>query len=476
MKDKKVNIAIIGAGTAGLSAFKEASKYTKDIVIIDKGPLGSTCARVGCMPSKLLIHTANEFYTRNYFDKLGIKGANQLTIDIPQALEYVRKMRDKFTAGVIKFTRSLGDQFICGEASFIDPNTLQVGKQKISANKIIIATGSKSVMPEKWLKYGTKILTSENIFDQHDFANDIAVIGGGIIGLELGQSLARLGINISLFDSGEFIGGLTDPKVNETAINILKNELSIHLNQKISITQNQSNGLAIQAASKQYAATQLLVAIGRKPNLANLRLNDIDIKTNDSGIPEYDNTTMQLQNLPIYIAGDVNKTRPLLHEAADEGRIAGFNAANNNSKNQCFQRRTPIRILFSQPNIAIVGKSFNELSKHDYAIGEVDYGDQGRAKIMNQNKGLLRIYALKKTGELLGAECIAPDGEHLAHLLAWAMQKKLTVFDMLQMPFYHPVVEEGMRTALRDLAKQVTVKSKPFELAMCDSEAITPLT
>jgi len=469
----KVNIAIIGAGTAGLSAYKEASKYTKDILVIDRGPIGSTCARVGCMPSKLLIHVANEFYKRKHFAGLGIKGADKLNINISEALQYVRTMRDRFTNGVIETTQSIGNRFIDGEAKFVSPNTLEVNKNQIIAKKVIIATGSSSILPEEWLKYESRILTSDNIFEQVDFSNNIAVVGGGVIGLELGQALSRLGVNITLYHSHHFIGGLTDPKVNETAIKVLGREFTIQLGERVELKEAKNDSLAIIFSGKENEISQVLVATGRRPNVDTLNLQCLDIKLDEYGIPLYDNTTMQIADFPIYIAGDANKKRPLLHEAADEGRIAGFNAAN--SHKQCFIRRVPIYILFSQPNIAIAGKRFNELSTDDFVVGEVDYSDQGRAKIEKLNNGILRIYCCKKTGELLGSECITPAGEHLAHMIAWAIQQKLTVFDVLQMPFYHPVIEEGMRTALRDAARQVAADSKPSELAMCDSEAIHSL-
>lgn len=472
--DKKVNIAIIGAGTAGLSAYKEASKYTKDIVLIDKGPLGSTCARVGCMPSKQLIYIANRFYERHGLNATGIHGADKLQIDIPKALSYVRAMRDKFTAGVVKFTELLGDQFISGEARFVDPNTLKVGEQRIIADKIIIATGSSSYIPDDWQIYYSDVLTSETIFEQDHFAEKIGVIGGGIIGLELGQALSRLGIQVSLYHADDVIGGLTDPKVNEAALKILKKEFSIALNERVRISKAAEGGICINTSTGSEVVPSALIAIGRQPNLKNLDLENLGVELNEFNIPPHDKTTMQINRLPVYIAGDANKMRPLLHEAADEGRIAGFNAVN--SHKQCFMRRVQIRILFSQPNIAVVGKSFSELNLKESVIGEALFDDQGRAKIENCNQGMLRIYGSKRTGKILGAECIAPGGEHMAHLLAWAIQQELTVFEILQMPFYHPVLEEGMRNALRGLAQKVEIKSKPFELAMCDSEAIHSLT
>lgn len=182
---------------------------------------------------------------------------------------------------------------------------------------------------------------------------------------------------------------------------------------------------------------------------------------------------MQVGSLPIFIAGDVNADRPVLHEAADEGRIAGFNSVQEHP--HCFQRRTPLTIVFSEPNVAMVGQSFAALKDRNIALGEARFDNQGRAKVMAERAGILRVYGDKADGRLLGAELAAPRGEHLAHLLAWAIQKDMTVFEMLQLPFYHPVIEEGLRTALRALSQQVKAKRPTFELAMCDSAAVGAL-
>jgi len=143
---------------------------------------------------------------------------------------------------------------------------------------------------------------------------------------------------------------------------------------------------------------------------------------------------------------------PLLHEAADEGRIAGENAARFPHVYRR-ARRTSLGVVFSDPQIAMAGQSYKSLTESgvDFEIGEVSYDDQGRARVMGINKGLLRVYGEKGTGRFLGAEMIGPSAEHLAHLLAWAIQSNLTVSEILQRPFYHPVLEEGVRTAFRTL-------------------------
>ncbi|NQZ01505.1 MAG: dihydrolipoyl dehydrogenase, partial [Bdellovibrionales bacterium] len=153
--------------------------------------------------------------------------------------------------------------------------------------------------------------------------------------------------------------------------------------------------------------------------------------------------------------------------AADEGRIAGYNAVH---PTECFKRRVNLGITFSDPNIATVGQSYQQLTDQGrgFVTGAVSFEGQGRSIVKLKEQGMLHVYADPHSGELLGAELQAPDGEHLAHLLAWAISLKLSVQEALKMPFYHPVIEEGLRTALRDAASRLNEPPGDFELFRCD--------
>lgn len=473
--DEKYDILIIGAGTAGISAFKEASKKTDRVLLIDRGPLGTTCARVGCMPSKIFIHSANICYEKQHFKTLGINGAVDISANVPAILKRVRKLRDEFTGGVIQYIESIGDQFQLGEARFCDENTVFVNDTKIQADKVIIATGSKNIIPDKWGEFNHLLLTSDDFFEQKDIPNKMAVIGGGVIGLELGQAMARLGVQVKLFNADEFVGGITDPSVNEVAINIFKNEFDLYTNTEVDL-EELNDQLKVIAGKQRCLVDKALVSIGRAPNLSALDPEKAGIFLEKNKIPEFDCETLKLKDKAIYLVGDVNKTRPLLHEAADEGRIAGFNASQSSHDITCFERRAKLSVVFTQPNIISVGDRYQNLPKGNFVIGEVSFENQGRSRIMCQNQGVLRVYVEKGSGHFLGAEGIVPDGEHIAHLLAWALQMSMTAYEILQMPFYHPVVEEGMRTALRNAARKLKNKKDLTELVPCNSEAVDGLS
>ncbi len=469
MKNRKVRVAVIGAGSAGLSAFREASKVTKDVVLINGGPHGTTCARVGCMPSKVLLQVAHDYHRRQILGALGIRGAENLEIDFPEAMRRVRGLRDRFVSGILKRIERIGDNNIEGYAKFLGPDTVVAGDTQIEADAIVIAAGSRPAMPKDWNAYGDKILTSDTIFELTEMPASLGVIGAGPIGLELGQAMSRLGCNVNLFDALPSIGALTDPVVAEAAIAIFRGEMDIELGNPAQISP-EADGLKITSGEENTRVDRVLVAVGRKPNIEGLDLEKIGVPLDKQGLPEVDPTTMQVGELPIFIAGDINGHRPLLHEAIDEGIVAGYNAVRRES--HCFRRRTPLAIIFSEPNMAMVGQSFREIRDIPHVIGEDRFEDQGRALIAGKDKGIIRVYADADDGTILGAEMVAPDGEHLAHLLALGIQHSLTVFEMLHMPFYHPVVEEILASALRDLASKVRRPSRTLELPPCEETLV----
>ncbi len=460
-----LDVVIIGAGSAGLSALREVRKRTESFVIINDGPWGTICARVGCMPSKGLIEAANAFYHRNTFSEFGIQGAESLSADIPAVLRRVRRLRDDFVASTVKTTQDLGKRAISGRARLLAPDRLEVNEQELRARNIIIATGSSPVVPKSWRTLERQILTTDTLFEQETLPARVAVLGMGPIGVEMAQAFSRLGIEVVGLGSNKMIAGLTDPQVSSVATELLAREFSISLGEKAELTAV-SNGLRVQAGDLAVVVDGVLAALGRHPNINGLGLETLGVPLNDHGMPSINPNTMQVADLSVFMAGDASDQTAILHEAADEGYIAGINATSSDPI--CFSRRTPLAIVFTDPGIVIVGSRYEALDNKMPLIGEVTFNNQGRARLGQNNKGILRLYAEADSGRLLGAEMCAPAGEHLAHLLALAIDRSLTVRELLRMPFYHPVLEEGLRTALRALAAQLPAVSKS-DLTTCDA-------
>ena len=463
MNKLEVDVAIIGTGTAGLSAYRAARAQGMRVLVIESGPYGTTCARVGCMPSKLLIAAAEAAHMLALAPGFGVH-PGVARIDGKQVMARVRSERDRFVGFVLEGVDNIPDQDkLRGHARFTGPRSLQVDQHTtVEAARIVIASGSTPVMLPVLQDVGKGVIVSDDVFDWTDLPASVAVIGTGVIGLELGQALHRLGVRVSVFARGGSVAQLSDPEVLHAATRVLGAELDVRYQQLIAGAVQQGDEVALTSIGADgLERTELfqyvLVAAGRTPNVGDIGIEHTGVALDAKGIPVFDSRTMQCGTSHIFIAGDANNERPVLPEAADHGKIAGDNAGRYPDVRPGL-RRTPLTVAFTEPQIATLGASYKELcasGQPKFAIGKVSFENQGRSRVMLQNHGLLRVYGEYGTCRFLGAEMIGPRAEHLAHLLAWARQSRLTVAQMLDMPFYHPVVEEGVRTALRDLAEQL---------------------
>ncbi len=454
------DVAIIGAGTAGMAAYREVAKRTDRVRLIDGGPLGTTCARVGCMPSKLLIAAADAAHEARHADRFGVR-AGPVEVDGAAVMERVRSERDRFVGFVEEAVERFPDAHLIRQnARFVDDTTLELDDGvRLTARAVIVATGSRPNVPPPLEAASDRLIVSNDVFDWIALPGSVAVFGAGVIGLELGQALHRLGVRVRLFGRGGSVGPLTDPELVAYGRQTYAQEFGAHFDAQTEIKRD-GNQIVVRwlanGESGEERFDYLLAATGRRPNLDRIGLENTSLVLDERGSPDHDPLSMRARTRgdrlsSIFVTGDLTAPR-LLHEAADEGRIAGENAARYPEVYRR-ARRAGLGIVFTDPQIAIAGRSHRELTDAGiaFAHGEVSFEDQGRARVIGKNEGLLRVYGERDTGLLLGAEMIGPSAEHLGHLIAWTIESKLTVTEILQRPFYHPVLEEGLRTALRNL-------------------------
>jgi dihydrolipoamide dehydrogenase len=452
-----VDVAIIGAGTAGLAAYRAARARNARAVLIEAGPYGTTCARVGCMPSKLLIAAAEASHAIDEAHGFGVHVDGVKRVDGHEVMARVKRERDRFVGFVLESVESIpAADRILGRARFIDRETLDVDAHtRITARAIVVATGSRPDIAPILKGLGDRLVVNDDVFSWDTLPKSVAVFGPGVIGLEIGQALSRLGVRVVVLGRSGSVGTLSDPVVRQAAIEAFTKEFELvpqarverveRIGNEVEVTYQANDGTK-RTEKFEYA----LAASGRRPNIDGIGLDTLGLELDQYGAPVSDGRTMQVGSTNLFIAGDSADEFPLLHEAADEGRIAGDNAARYPAV-VAGLRRAPLAVVFTDPQIAIVGRGFGSLTPGRFAIGAVSFEDQGRSRVMLKNRGHLRVYAEIGSGRFLGAEMAGPSAEHIGHLLAWALQNEMTVARMLEMPFYHPVVEEGLRTALRDL-------------------------
>lgn len=463
----RTDVAVIGAGTAGLAAFRAAQRRGAQALLIESGAYGTTCARVGCMPSKLLIAAADAARAACTASRFGVQ-VDQVRIDGRAVMARVRAERDRFVGHVLQSVEDIPEaQRLRGHARFLDGHRLDVDGQIVEAQRIVIATGSRANLPGEWRHLGDRLLANEQVFDWADLPASLAVVGTGPLGLELAQALHRLGVRVDLFGADGGLAGLTDPEVLAEARRIFGSELKLHLSTKLDAVERDGPLVRLRARGTDQRPIAsgydyLLAATGRRPNVDQLALERSGLPLDERGVPRFDPRTGQVGDSTVFIAGDVADDRPLLHEAAFEGRMAGDNAARFPDL-RSHPRLVPLAIVFTDPQVARVGQSHAQLAwqRAGFAIGAVNFEDQGRSRVMGANRGLLRLYGDRDSNRLLGAEMVGPAAEHLAHLLAWSIQHGLTIEQMLTGPYYHPVIEEGLRSALRDLQRAMRMGPEP---------------
>lgn len=280
--------------------------------------------------------------------------------------------------------------------------------------------------------------------------------------------MAALDSEVTVFDMASKLSFITDPKVHESFESALRKDVRLFQEASVTEAKESDQGATLHwndADGKAHQETfdYVLVATGRRASFDSLNLEAVGITAQTPADLEIDPEHLQLVDSPIFMAGDINGIRPLLHEAAGEGRIAGENAAKyaaGGATAVCsYERQVPLSIAFTFPETVTGGKAWSEIPD-DAAVGSVSFSNQGRSRVDLRNHGVLRVYGDQQTKQLIGFEMCGPSAEHVAHLLSWAIQQQLTVSTILTMPFYHPVIEEGVRTALQRLAKALGLKNE----------------
>ncbi|MGL4545406.1 MAG: dihydrolipoyl dehydrogenase, partial [Plesiomonas sp.] len=392
MKQLQVDVAVIGGGTAGLGAYRAAKAHTNSVVMIEGGPFGTTCARVGCMPSKLLIAAAEAVHQIEKAPGFGVHPQGETLINGREVMDRVKRERDRFVGFVMEGVDSIpAEDKILGYARFLDEHTLQVDQHtQITAKRIVIATGSRPSWPAPWNSLGDRLIINDDVFNWDDLPQSVAVFGPGVIGLELGQALHRLGVKVVMFGMGGLVGPLTDSAVRDYAAKALNDEFYLDADAKVELMQREGDQVFIRYQDKQGQSQEILVdyvlaATGRRANVDKIGLENTTVAVNDRGIPQADRHTLQTSVPHIFIAGDASNQLPLLHEAADQAKIAGDNAGRFPDI-RAGLRRSAISVVFSDPQIAMVGSTHRELSEKYgscgcFATGEVSFENQGRSRV-----------------------------------------------------------------------------------------------
>ncbi len=461
---KTIDVAIIGAGTAGINAQRAATRAGATAIMFDAGPLGTTCARVGCMPSKLLIAAAEHVHSAKHASDFGI-AVGEIRVDGALVMRRVQGMRDGFVnATLVGIERIEANGGLVREnVEMLSPNEFMAGGERYSAKSIVVATGSTPWVPPPFRDLGALLLTTDQVFELETLPESLLVVGAGVIGMELALAFARLGVRVSVVEMDGRLAGISDPEIREYAYETFSQELDLNTNyqfKRVEVREGQVQ-ISFHDDSNELRDEHFdfaLMATGRKPKLSGMGLEMANLGSLQEIQASIDESTGQVGTSHFFMAGDVTGTHTLLHEAGHEGRMAGTNAAQWPTAPTPKARLTPLGVVFSDPQIATVGLDYSALPS-DVLVASFDFKKQGRAKVLGRDQGLMKVYASRDTGKLLGATIFGPDAEYLGHLLAWSIESEKTAGEVLNFPFYHPTIVEAFQSVLRTIVKQVGEES-----------------
>lgn len=453
----KYDVVVIGSGPGGYVAAIRAAQLGKKTAIIEKyNTLGGTCLNVGCIPSKALLDSSEHFHNATHnFEKHGI--------EIPSPKVNMQQMIARKN-GVVKQTCD-GIQYLMdknkidvhtGLGSFVDKNKIKVtdseGKETIlETAKTIIATGSKpnyfpGMEPDK-----DRIITSTEMLNLEEVPENLIVIGGGVIGLELGSVHARLGAKVNVIEFAGSILPTMDSSVSKELTKVLKKEgFKFNLNHRVQNVENTGNGVKVTALNKKgeevvFEADYCLVAVGRKPFTEGLGLENAGVKMGDRGMIDV-NDHLETNVPGIYAIGDVVRGAMLAHKAEEEGVYVAELIAGQ--KPHLNYNLIP-GVVYTWPEAASVGKTEEELKEQgvNYKAGSFPVKALGRARASMDIMGMVKVLADAETDEVLGVHMVSARAADMIMEAVTAMEYRASAEDMARICHPHPTYTEATKEA-----------------------------
>lgn len=443
----EVDVLVVGAGPGGYVAAIRAAQLGKSVLCVDKDEVGGVCLNRGCIPSKALITAAHQYEAAKNSDVMGVI-AESVKLDFAKVQEFKNNIIAKQTGGIRSLFKGNKVEFMKGEVFFIGENIVSVSNEdeghRYKFNHCIIATGSRPI-ELKTFPFGGRIISSTEALSLTEVPKRLVVIGGGYIGIELGQTFAKFGSKVTVLEgSSSILPGFDADLTRLVTRNLKKYDVEVitdamadkadQTDDEVTVT------YTVNGEQKQVTADYVLVTVGRRPNTDNMGLDTIGIKMTERGLIEVDKQCRT--NIPnIYAIGDIVAGPALAHKASYEGKVAAEVIAGLPS---AVDYKVVPSVCFSDPEIASVGLSESEAKKQGKAIkvGKFMYGANGRAQTMNASDGFVKIVADKETDLVLGAHIVGAESSNLIAEMALAIEMGATLEDIALTIHAHPTLGE----------------------------------
>ncbi|WP_409346534.1 dihydrolipoyl dehydrogenase [Paenibacillus sp. MBLB4367] len=448
-----IDVLVIGAGPGGYVAAIRAAQLGKSVLIVDKSEFGGVCLNRGCIPSKALISAAHQYEAAQHGEAIGIK-AEGVTVDFTKVQEWKASIVKKQIGGVTTLLKGNKIQTFKGEVMFINESEARVFNDQEAPRyrfqHCIIATGSRPI-ELKAFPYGGRILSSTEALELKEIPKSMIVIGGGYIGIELGQTFAKFGTKVTVLEGSDMVlPGFEKEFSQLVARNLKKLEVDVHteaLAQSHEKTENDVTvTFTVKGEEKKVTAEYVLVTVGRRPNTdGDLGLDLLNMKLTDRGLIEIDEKC-QTSVPNIYAIGDIVAGPALAHKASYEGKVAAEALAGQAS---VIDYKAIPAVVFSDPEIASVGLSETEAKAQGYtvSVGKFPFAANGRAQSINATDGFVKLVADKETQLLLGGQVVGPEASNLIAEIGLAIEMGATLEDIALTIHAHPTLGEVVMEA-----------------------------
>ncbi|WP_367567975.1 dihydrolipoyl dehydrogenase [Lacrimispora sp.] len=453
------DLLIIGGGPGGYVAAIYAAKKGVKVTLVEKSKLGGTCLNVGCIPTKALVKSSEICHNANTSSIFGVEIEGGISVNMKQVIVRKDQVKDKLVSGIDYLMEKNGISVISGQASFIDKCTVAVnGNQNytIKAKDIIIATGSKISKPPIPGLDLPFVLNSTTALSDIDLPKSIAIIGGGVIGMEFAFIYRNFGVDVHVIEFMDRILTMVDRDVsNEIQAIAADAKIKIHTSSKVLKIQSSIDGMAVTTYEDKdgehlMVSDKVLVAIGREPDLDGLALDCSGVSLNSRGRGIQVDSSMRTNIDHIYAIGDVTDIIQLAHVASHQGIVAVDNLLGKNTE---MDYSAVPNVIFTAPEIASVGINEDEATAKgmDISVGRFSFEGNGKALTMNEPRGFIKLVKSNESQKIIGGSIIGPDASSLISTLTLAIANGFTEKQITETIFSHPTTSEVIHEAALDL-------------------------
>lgn len=456
MANIRTEVAIIGGGPGGYVAALRLGQLGKKTLLIEKNKLGGTCLNVGCIPSKALISMAGFVGKIKTAERYGIM-VSGLEVDFKKMQQWKQSVVDKLVGGIAYLCKGQKVEVLNGEARFRSPRQLEVRKKDgavdlIEADNVIIATGSEPAELRDFPRDGELIIDSTDALELQEIPKSLAIIGGGYIGLELGQMYAALGAKVTVVEMlDQLLPGFDPELVRVIGQSLRRLGASFHVKARAKGVEKRPGGIALIVDSggkeAKIEADKLLVTVGRRPVTRNLGLEQIGLEADRQGFIRVDDK-LRTRIDGVYAIGDVVGNPMLAHKAFKEGEVAAEVIA---GKASVLEYRAMPAVVFTHPELATVGLSEAEAREQgrQVIIGRFPFAASGRALGTGEAEGFVKVVADTASHQVLGVQIVGPEASTLISEAALAIEMGAAVEDIGLTIHPHPTLGEALMEAAR---------------------------